>query len=151
MKLSAGRIAREGSSLSPLGYSGQINIFSYLGASILTSATTIVNGTAGRRIPILATSSKRKTQGGNGGIRLRNWIVSAAPPGGRRILFLGGSITLGWGVPEDLTEEARLEHMVRARGQQIQVLNGGVGNLYLEKQSQNSSLKLDYKNVFEPD
>jgi carbamoyltransferase len=26
-----------------------------------------------------------------------------------------------------------------------------VGNLYLEKQSQNSSLKLDYKNAFEPD
>jgi hypothetical protein len=54
-------------------------------------------------------------------------------------------------VPEDLTEEARLEHMVRARGQQIQVLNGGVGNIYLKKQGQNSSLKLDYKNVFEPD
>jgi hypothetical protein len=26
-----------------------------------------------------------------------------------------------------------------------------VGNLYLEKQSQNLSLKLDYKNAFEPD
>jgi hypothetical protein len=89
-------------------------------------------------------------------IRVNEWglrgpPVEPAPPGGRRILFLGGSITLGWGVPEDLTEEARLEHMVRARGQQIQVLNGGVGNIYLEKQSQNSSLKLDYKNVFEPD
>jgi hypothetical protein len=46
----------------------------------------------------------------------------------RRILFLGGSITLGWGVEEKNTVEARLERMLNASGETVQVLNGGVGN-----------------------
>jgi lysophospholipase L1-like esterase len=46
----------------------------------------------------------------------------------RRILFLGGSITLGWGVLEDQTVEAQLQRMLRAAGERVQVLNGGVGN-----------------------
>lgn len=49
-------------------------------------------------------------------------------PGERRILFLGGSITLGWGVPEDQTVEAQLQDRLRADGVRAQVLNGGVGN-----------------------
>jgi lysophospholipase L1-like esterase len=66
-------------------------------------------------------------------IRLNEWGLRGAPvdplpPGGRRILFLGGSITLGWGVPEDETVEARLERRLRQSGQAVQVLNGGVGN-----------------------
>ena len=41
-------------------------------------------------------------------IRLNEWglrggPVETLPPGGRRILFLGGSIALGWGVAEDDT------------------------------------------------
>jgi GDSL-like Lipase/Acylhydrolase family len=59
---------------------------------------------------------------------LRGGPVEPLPPGGRRILFLGGSIALGWGVPEDATVEARLERMLRDKGERVQVLNAGVGN-----------------------
>ena len=66
-------------------------------------------------------------------IRLNEWglrggPVAPLPPGGRRILFLGGSIALGWGVREEDTVEARLERRLVAGGQAAQVLNGGVGN-----------------------
>jgi hypothetical protein len=69
----------------------------------------------------------------NVSIRLNEWglrggPVEPVPAGGRRILFLGGSIALGWGVFEEDTIEARLERMLRAGGEQAQVLNGGVGN-----------------------
>lgn len=71
-------------------------------------------------------------------IRLNEWglrgpPVEPLPPGGRRILFLGGSITLGWGVPEEKTVEARLQRMIRDKGQKVQVLNGGVGNYNAER------------------
>jgi lysophospholipase L1-like esterase len=71
-------------------------------------------------------------------MRLNDWGLRGGPvepvlPGGRRILFLGGSITLGWGVPEDKTVEARLEKMLRDSGQKVQVLNGGVGNYNTER------------------
>jgi lysophospholipase L1-like esterase len=46
----------------------------------------------------------------------------------RRILFLGSSVTLGWGVPEDETLTARLEKRLQADGQDVVVLNGGIGN-----------------------
>ena len=71
-------------------------------------------------------------------IRLNDWglrggPVEPVPPGGRRILFLGGSIALGWGVPEDQTVEARLQAQLRQAGEQVQVLNGGVGNYNTER------------------
>jgi hypothetical protein len=59
---------------------------------------------------------------------LRGGPVEPLPPGGRRILFLGGSIALGWGVREEDTVEVRLEKMLQAGGEQARVLNGGVGN-----------------------
>jgi lysophospholipase L1-like esterase len=59
---------------------------------------------------------------------LRGGPVEPVVDGGRRILFLGGSIALGWGVAEADTVEARLEKQLRATGQHVQVLNGGVGN-----------------------
>jgi lysophospholipase L1-like esterase len=59
---------------------------------------------------------------------LRNGPIEPNPPGGRRIVFLGGSIALGWGVAEENTVEARIERMLRASGERVQVLNGGVGN-----------------------
>jgi len=66
-------------------------------------------------------------------IRLNDWGLRNGPlepvaPNGRRILFLGGSIALGWGVHEEQTVEARLEQRLRAAGEHVQVLNGGVGN-----------------------
>lgn len=66
-------------------------------------------------------------------IRLNEWglrggAVEPMPAGGRRVLFLGGSIALGWGVAEEDTVEARLEKRLRAKGEQAQVLNAGVGN-----------------------
>ena len=64
---------------------------------------------------------------------LRGPPVEPMPLGGRRILFLGGSITLGWGVREDETVEVRLQSMLRAHGEQMQVLNGGVGNYNAER------------------
>jgi lysophospholipase L1-like esterase len=71
-------------------------------------------------------------------IRLNSWglrgpEIAPLQPGQRRILFLGGSITLGWGVPEDSTVEVRLQHMLDAEGDNAQVLNGGVGNYNTER------------------
>jgi hypothetical protein len=59
---------------------------------------------------------------------LRGPEVSALQKDERRILFLGGSITLGRGVEEKDTVEARLERMLNSSGEAAQVLNGGVGN-----------------------
>lgn len=64
---------------------------------------------------------------------LRNGPIRPLAPGGRRILLLGGSITLGWGVPEDETIAAQLEKRLRADGENVQVLNGGVGNYNAER------------------
>jgi lysophospholipase L1-like esterase len=59
---------------------------------------------------------------------LRGGPLPPLQPGKRRILFLGSSVTLGWGVPEEQTVTARLEKMFAADGQQVEVLNAGIGN-----------------------
>ncbi|MDE3059924.1 MAG: SGNH/GDSL hydrolase family protein [Pseudomonadota bacterium] len=74
----------------------------------------------------------------NVNIRLNEWglrggPVQPLPPDGRRILFLGGSITLGWGVPEEQTLEARLQAMFDQAGAKVQVLNAGIGNYNTER------------------
>src|SRR6476620_9933692 len=65
-------------------------------------------------------------------IRTDEWGLRGGPvsrdPKNRRILVLGGSITLGWGVAENDTLTARLEQMFKSGGQDVEVLNGGVGN-----------------------
>ena len=63
-------------------------------------------------------------------IRLNEWGLRGDPvrPAGsdtRRVLFLGGSTTLGWGVPEDQTVEQQLEKRLTAAGVRAQVLNAG--------------------------
>jgi lysophospholipase L1-like esterase len=68
-------------------------------------------------------------------IRLNEWGLRGGPvaplaAGQRRMLVLGGSITLGWGVPEDETLEARLQSGL---GADAQVLNGGIGNYNTER------------------
>lgn len=65
---------------------------------------------------------------------LRGGSLASVPTGARRILFLGGSITLGWGVPERDTVEARLEKMFSDAGiKGVQVLNAGIGNYNAER------------------
>ncbi len=59
---------------------------------------------------------------------LRGGPVAPPAAGKRRILFLGSSVTLGWGVPEDQTLTERLRKMFAAQGQEVEVLNAGIGN-----------------------
>jgi lysophospholipase L1-like esterase len=59
---------------------------------------------------------------------LRGGPVGPRPAGKRRILVLGSSVTLGWGVPEDETMTVRLQRMFAADGQDVEVLNAGIGN-----------------------
>ena len=48
--------------------------------------------------------------------------------GQRRILFLGSSITLGWGVPESETLSTRIARALAEHGVSAVVMNGGIGN-----------------------
>jgi lysophospholipase L1-like esterase len=71
-------------------------------------------------------------------IRTNEWGLrgSAVPPrdaNTRRILVLGGSITLGWGVTEEDTMTVRLARMFAQNGQKVEVLNAGVGNYNAER------------------
>jgi lysophospholipase L1-like esterase len=71
-------------------------------------------------------------------IRLNEWglrgdAVMPAGPDTRRILFLGASTTLGWGVREEETVEKQLENRLAAAGVRSEVLNGGVGNYNAER------------------
>ncbi len=47
---------------------------------------------------------------------------------GKRVLFLGSSITLGWGVDEANSLTEILNTKFKGNGQSISVLNGGIGN-----------------------
>ena len=64
---------------------------------------------------------------------LRGGAVKELPPGGRRILVLGASITLGWGVEEKDTLTSRLEQMFVKKNADVQVLNAGIGNYNAER------------------
>ncbi len=66
-------------------------------------------------------------------IRTNEWGMRGGPvpspaPGQRRILVLGASITLGWGVAEDETFTARLERRLREAGENAVVMNAGTAN-----------------------
>lgn len=62
------------------------------------------------------------------GLRVAPGAQTPAPSNKRRILFLGSSVTLGWGVPEAETLTARLRSMFAKDGQDVEVLNAGIGN-----------------------
>jgi lysophospholipase L1-like esterase len=64
---------------------------------------------------------------------LRGAAVPPRDPNTRRILVLGGSITLGWGVPEQDTMTERLASMFAQNGQKVEVLNAGIGNYNAER------------------
>lgn len=57
-------------------------------------------------------------------------LEAARRPGDRRVVALGDSLTLGWGVAENDTWPARLETLLRERcpGSRATVWNAGVGN-----------------------
>ena len=65
---------------------------------------------------------------------LRGGPVSITPqPGGRRILVLGSSIALGWGVDEDKAVSSLLNARFAANGRPVEVLNAGIGNYNAER------------------
>jgi len=65
---------------------------------------------------------------------LRGSEVTEMPAAGtRRILVLGSSIALGWGVEEDQVVSGLLNRKFAAAGQRVEVLNGGVGNYNAER------------------
>jgi lysophospholipase L1-like esterase len=71
-------------------------------------------------------------------IRTNDWGMRGGPvaprnPDVRRILVLGASITLGWGVKEEETMTSRLQQMFEADGQKVEVLNAGIGNYNAER------------------
>lgn len=60
---------------------------------------------------------------------LRGGPVSETPaPGTRRIMVLGGSLTLGWGVAEDQTVSSLLQKKFDEASIKAEVLNAGIGN-----------------------
>jgi hypothetical protein len=59
---------------------------------------------------------------------LRGDDIKPLAPGQRRVLLLGGSITLGWGVAEDQTLASLLRQKFVTCGAEVQVLNAGIGN-----------------------
>jgi lysophospholipase L1-like esterase len=61
------------------------------------------------------------------GLRERE-LTPQKPPGERRVVMLGDSFTLGWGVPVEETFARRLEEMLRADGREYRVINMGTGN-----------------------
>jgi hypothetical protein len=62
------------------------------------------------------------------GLRDREYTVTK-PEGVRRILMLGDSTTLGWGVPLDQTVAKILEGQLNQAGSgRFEVLNAGIGN-----------------------
>lgn len=50
------------------------------------------------------------------------------PPGGKRVLFLGDSFTLGWGIAAEDTYAKQLEKKLAHHGEKAEVINLGVGN-----------------------
>lgn len=66
-------------------------------------------------------------------IGMRGGPVPPVKEGQRRILFLGSSITLGWGVAEEDTVTSRLQTDFAEAGQDVVVFNGGVGNYNSER------------------
>jgi hypothetical protein len=61
------------------------------------------------------------------GLRDRDF-APVPPPGRTRIMMLGDSLALGWGVPGERTYSKRLEQMLRQAGHDAEVINTGVGN-----------------------
>lgn len=59
------------------------------------------------------------------GLRDRNYRKQA-PPGVKRVLFIGGSLAFGSGLQEPATAPRRLEAALRGRGRRVEVINAAV-------------------------
>lgn len=59
---------------------------------------------------------------------LRGGSISLTSKKKRRVLFIGSSITLGWGVDEDKTMTSLLQSRFYEHGKSVEVLNAGIGN-----------------------
>jgi len=60
---------------------------------------------------------------------LRNAEITVPkPPGTKRVLMLGDSFTLGWGVPVEDTYSRQLEKMLHTKSGAYEVVNMGTGN-----------------------
>lgn len=76
-------------------------------------------------------------------IRTNEWGLRGGPvtpkpaPGTRRVLVLGNSIALGWGVPEEQTIPGVLQKQFNEARAPVEVLNGGVGNYNAERYVRN--------------
>ena len=62
------------------------------------------------------------------GLRADADYITPKPKGKKRILVLGDSITMGWGVNSNYTYPKVLERLLRERYKDIEVINSGVGN-----------------------
>lgn len=75
---------------------------------------------------------------------LRGGEVAPKEAGERRILFLGSSITLGWGVEEDKVLTSQLQDKFSNAGQNVSVLNAGIGNYNAVRYSERFLTKLTH-------
>ncbi len=73
-------------------------------------------------------------------IDLDNWGKST-----KKILFIGSSITLGWGVNDEMTQNRILEKKVKEDNLDWAILNGGVGNYNTERYV--SNLLINFKDL----
>jgi lysophospholipase L1-like esterase len=68
------------------------------------------------------------------GLRDRDDLTLAKPAGVQRVLCLGDSFTLGWGVRREHNWPVLLEHQLQRDSRQIQVINGGgTGSAYVDE------------------
>lgn len=68
------------------------------------------------------------------GLRERDEITPAKPPGQRRVLCLGDSFTFGWGIPEEQGWVRRLEDELRADGKDVRTVNcGAAGTVCIDE------------------
>ncbi len=65
-------------------------------------------------------------------LRLRGPEVGPKPPGTKRILAIGESVTHGWGLADSDTWVVKLEAELRGQGRAVEVLNAGVPSAFSE-------------------
>lgn len=75
-------------------------------------------------------------------------IQREPPPGVKRVLALGDSMTFGFYLDEDETWTARLQALLRQRGAAVEVVNAGVGGWSIDSET---SFALERGLALEPD